>query len=235
MPVRAYVGVTDRDWYEFLAARPEIDEVNFWRPAGARQFRALQPGEPFFLQDPLPGKPGCWWGLFSGFAPLHVSEAWQFFDQANGAVDLGSNAQTGRSISQRGASAQRRSDDRLCVRQRRPILPAGQRRQRSPRIRSEHCSGKELRPGEPLGVRLFRGVAHATPRLGRRGNGRALAAGRAHYSRSRALLGGGWVSGPFRLSSSTPTSDDALSPGQDSAGTPRCTHPTCIRRWRASN
>ena len=28
-PVRAYVAVTDRDWYRFLRDRPDLDEVNF--------------------------------------------------------------------------------------------------------------------------------------------------------------------------------------------------------------
>src|SRR5262249_3551563 len=46
--VRAYVGVTDESWYQFLAARPQVTEVNFWQPTGARAFRVLAPGEPFF-------------------------------------------------------------------------------------------------------------------------------------------------------------------------------------------
>ena len=52
--VRAYVGVTDGGWYRFLAARPELTEVNFWRPGGKRAFRALQPGEPFFFKTHYP-------------------------------------------------------------------------------------------------------------------------------------------------------------------------------------
>jgi len=28
------VGVTDGEWRSFLAARPQINEVNFWRPSG---------------------------------------------------------------------------------------------------------------------------------------------------------------------------------------------------------
>ena len=31
---------TDHGWYQFLRARPELDEVNFWRP-GATPFAAL--------------------------------------------------------------------------------------------------------------------------------------------------------------------------------------------------
>ena len=39
--VRAFVGVTDGDWYRFLATRPDLNEVNFWRPSSDREFRAL--------------------------------------------------------------------------------------------------------------------------------------------------------------------------------------------------
>lgn len=31
--MRVYVGITDHDWYQFLSARPAIDEVNFWQPS----------------------------------------------------------------------------------------------------------------------------------------------------------------------------------------------------------
>jgi hypothetical protein len=42
--VRSFVGVTDEDWYRFLAASPELTEANFWRPSGNHAFRALTPG-----------------------------------------------------------------------------------------------------------------------------------------------------------------------------------------------
>jgi hypothetical protein len=42
--VRAFVAVTDKDWYQFLAGRPDLDEVNFWQPGGNRVFRTLKPG-----------------------------------------------------------------------------------------------------------------------------------------------------------------------------------------------
>lgn len=52
--MRLYVGVTDNDWFRFLAER-RPDELNFWRPGGGRAFRALEPGEPFLfkLHSPL--------------------------------------------------------------------------------------------------------------------------------------------------------------------------------------
>lgn len=46
--VRAYVGVTDDNWYQFLAPRPLMNEVNFWQPRRNREFRVLASGEPFF-------------------------------------------------------------------------------------------------------------------------------------------------------------------------------------------
>ncbi|HEY6276409.1 MAG TPA: HNH endonuclease [Streptosporangiaceae bacterium] len=82
--MRAYVGVTDGDWYRFLAARPEVTEVNFWQPSGGREFRVLAPGEPFFFKTHYPHNKVVGGGFFSDSARLRVSEAWEFFGQANG-------------------------------------------------------------------------------------------------------------------------------------------------------
>ncbi len=83
--VRAYVGVTDGDWYRHLAASG-ADEVNFWRPGGGTVFRALSVGEPFFFKSHYnDGNRVVGGGFFSGFAALRLSEAWQFFGEANGA------------------------------------------------------------------------------------------------------------------------------------------------------
>jgi putative restriction endonuclease len=51
--VRGFVAPTDHGWYQFLRARPEIDEVNFWRPGGGT-FSALTPGEIFFFKLKAP-------------------------------------------------------------------------------------------------------------------------------------------------------------------------------------
>ena len=29
IPMKAYVGITDRDWFDLLSHRPQLDEVNF--------------------------------------------------------------------------------------------------------------------------------------------------------------------------------------------------------------
>jgi putative restriction endonuclease len=84
--VKAYVGVTDGDWYRFLADRPALQEVNFWRPASGLGFRALQVGEPFFFKTHHPHNRVVGGGFFSGFARLPISEAWELLGEGNGAA-----------------------------------------------------------------------------------------------------------------------------------------------------
>ena len=84
--VRGYVGVTDNDWYHFLAARPDLSEVNFWRPGGGRGFHALAVGEPFFFKTHSPHNRVVGGGFYNDFAPMHLSEAWELFGEANGAA-----------------------------------------------------------------------------------------------------------------------------------------------------
>jgi putative restriction endonuclease len=88
--VRGYVGVTDGDWYRFLAGRPEVAsrEVNFWRPGGGNAFRALDVGEPFFFKTHAPHNRVVGGGFFSGFAPLRASEAWAMLGEGNGVASL---------------------------------------------------------------------------------------------------------------------------------------------------
>lgn len=86
--MKAYVGVTDTRRYQFLAARPHLDEVNFWRPGGGRRFGALTPGEPFLFKTHYPHNQVVGGGFYSDFAPLRVSEAWEFFGEENGVEGL---------------------------------------------------------------------------------------------------------------------------------------------------
>ncbi len=86
--MRAYVGVTDTDWHRYLAARPHLDEVNFWRPGGSRRFAALKPGELFLFKTHHPHNRVVGGGFFSGFAALTLSEAWDLFGEENGVPDL---------------------------------------------------------------------------------------------------------------------------------------------------
>src|SRR4029078_2002324 len=83
--VRAYVGVTDNDWYRFLAARPEVAEVNFWQPSGGRELRLLALWEAVFFKTHSPHNRVVGGGFSSDSARLRVSEAWELFGEANGA------------------------------------------------------------------------------------------------------------------------------------------------------
>lgn len=87
---RGFVGLTDPDWYSFLSAQPQIDEVNFWQPHGNRAFRALRPNEPFFFKLRAPLKAIAGFGFFQRFESLPAWRAWECFGQMNGAPDFDS-------------------------------------------------------------------------------------------------------------------------------------------------
>lgn len=43
------VAITDYDWYKFLLAQQNLDEVNFWTPSAHFAFRG-DVGSPFFFK-----------------------------------------------------------------------------------------------------------------------------------------------------------------------------------------
>jgi putative restriction endonuclease len=83
--VRGFVAPTDHGWYQFLRARPELTEVNFWRPSG-RVFN-LAPGAPFFFKLKRPHNAIGGFGLFARAQRLPVWRAWDVFGPANGTKD----------------------------------------------------------------------------------------------------------------------------------------------------
>ena len=147
--VKAYVGVTDGDWYRFLASRPAANEVNFWRPSGdARSGRP--PGRAVPLQDATTrttassaaastaASPGCGYprrGSSSGkaTAPRHRPDA---------APDrpLPKYTRSRRRTTRSSAASS-------------SATPASSRRPgRSPTgFRAQHRAGPELRPRRPRG------------------------------------------------------------------------------------
>ena len=82
--MRFYVAVTDDDWFSYLSSSGSIDEVNFWQPSGGRQFRVLQPGEPFLFKLHSPKNYIVGGGFFGHFTILPVSFAWSAFATKNG-------------------------------------------------------------------------------------------------------------------------------------------------------
>lgn len=83
-----YVAVTDHGWYEFLAARPDLDEVNFWRPKDQRQFHILATGAPLFFKLRSPHFAIGGFAYFVRFAVLPLSLVWETFEQKNGAASF---------------------------------------------------------------------------------------------------------------------------------------------------
>ncbi len=86
--MRAYVGVTDNDWFNYLSSLPELAEVNFWQPGGNRAFKALDRGELFLFKLHSPYDYIVGGGLFVHSSILPISAAWEWFGVANGANSL---------------------------------------------------------------------------------------------------------------------------------------------------
>jgi putative restriction endonuclease len=83
--VRAFVAVTDKDWYQFLASRPDLDEVNFWQPGGNRLFRTLNRGEPLLFKLHHPDNAIVGGGFFAHASLIEAHLAWDAFGEKNGA------------------------------------------------------------------------------------------------------------------------------------------------------
>lgn len=81
--MKFYLGVTDNDWYNFLAQQNRED-INFWQPGGNTSFKVLTPGEPFLfkLRSPVNAIGGI--GFFSSHTFLPISIAWDAFEEGNG-------------------------------------------------------------------------------------------------------------------------------------------------------
>ncbi len=83
--MKAFVAVTDPDWYRFLRQRPALDEVNFWKPGGERPFKAIGPGQPLLFKLHHPENFIVGGGFFTHFSFLPSRLAWDAFGEKNGA------------------------------------------------------------------------------------------------------------------------------------------------------
>ncbi|MBS0367447.1 MAG: HNH endonuclease [Proteobacteria bacterium] len=81
--MRFWVGVTDKNWYQFLADR-KPDEANFWQPSGTRAFRVLDPGGLFLFKLHSPDNFIVGGGYFVRYSALPASLAWEAFAEKNG-------------------------------------------------------------------------------------------------------------------------------------------------------
>jgi putative restriction endonuclease len=81
--VSLYVANTDNDWFDFLAGREKLSEVNFWQPSG-KGFRAIEPGELFAFRLKSPRNMIGGFGILSNSSVLPLQIAWETFREANG-------------------------------------------------------------------------------------------------------------------------------------------------------
>jgi putative restriction endonuclease len=86
--LKAFVGITDFEWFTYLSELPEIDEVNFWQPGGHQVFRTLSPNEPFLFKLHSPRDYIVGGGFFAHSTILPISLAWDAFSEKNGARSL---------------------------------------------------------------------------------------------------------------------------------------------------
>lgn len=81
--MRAFVGITDFSWFQRLSSQ-SYDEVNFWKPGGSVQFKALAPGELFLFKLHSPHDYIVGGGYFVRFYNLPSFLAWEAFGEKNG-------------------------------------------------------------------------------------------------------------------------------------------------------
>ncbi|WP_126310626.1 HNH endonuclease [Methylomusa anaerophila] len=85
--MQMYVGITDFDWFKILK-QANCDEVNFWKPGGRTNFKALNEGNMFLFKLHSPQDYIVGGGFFLKFSILPASLAWEAFGIANGAKNL---------------------------------------------------------------------------------------------------------------------------------------------------
>lgn len=91
--VRLWAANTDLDWFDYLAAQPEVDEVNFWQPSGHANFGAIREGELFLFKLKSPRNVIGGFGVFSQSTNMPLSLAWEAFGPKKWSSDAAGNAQ----------------------------------------------------------------------------------------------------------------------------------------------
>ena len=86
--MRLWVGITNNEWFRFLAAKGSAEEINFWRPTPQPYRQDFYPGMPFLFKLHAPEEFIVGGGFFLRFVPVPLSLAWAAFREANGASTL---------------------------------------------------------------------------------------------------------------------------------------------------
>lgn len=85
--MRFWVGVTDNNWYKFLA-KSNPEEVNFWQPSAIPPFTGAPMGLPFLFKLKRPYNHIAGGGFFVTYSSLPLNLAWEVFGPKNGCASL---------------------------------------------------------------------------------------------------------------------------------------------------
>lgn len=86
--MKGFIATTDQDWFDYLFARPDLDEVNFWAPSGHASLNTIPPGAPFLFKLKSPHHAIGGFGFLGPISSVPMSLAWEAFGEKNGAPDL---------------------------------------------------------------------------------------------------------------------------------------------------
>lgn len=163
--MRFWIGITDFDWYSFLAARPDIDEVNFWQPSARRAPVTLAPGAPFlFKLHAAQGGFIVGGGFVARYSKVPIYLAWEAFESKNGAASQ--DEMLTRIQHYRKEPIIVSHDEIGCMILSRPFFLPRESWVRPPEDWAPNIvQGKTYSDADPVGARVWREVQAATARI----------------------------------------------------------------------
>lgn len=82
-----YCAVTDNDWFDYLRQRPNLQEINFWKPT-PKGFKAIGEGGIFAFKLKAPYNKIGGFGVLATSGDAEINLAWDAFGEGNGVPDL---------------------------------------------------------------------------------------------------------------------------------------------------
>jgi putative restriction endonuclease len=163
--MRFWIGITDFDWYRFLAARPDLDEVNFWQPSARRAPVTLPSGAPFlFKLHAAEGGFVVGGGFIARYSKVPIYLAWEAFEEKNGAAS--ESEMLTRVQRYRREPINPTHDEVGCMILRRPFFLPRDRWVRPPEDWAPNIvQGKTYRDSDPIGARVWQEVQMAAVTL----------------------------------------------------------------------
>jgi len=82
-----YVANTDNDWFDFLATRSPLEDVNFWKPT-PQTFRAIDEGQLFVFRLKSPRNKIGGYGVLASSINVPIQLAWDSLGARNGSSSM---------------------------------------------------------------------------------------------------------------------------------------------------